>query len=291
MKWKVLGWRLGYSNVCRWHQGTNTFAMQEAIIDDIKEHGYSFTGEDQDDIMVVLNDGLIHEFSRRGFGHVMAQAHGYDGPMDYTCFAENWGYAGQKVFPDEGRNIDKVVAKKVQVWVDECDDWDNASEFAKDVFATLYGVDDYQTEEELMAMIDANYNTSWVLDEPDEDAGDWDVKLIENDNNFTTYDGGIIKAYPRAIYKKIADVEAEIYDLSDCKCKITTLDEPKHDAVRRTYFSAGEYITLKDKPELRFLDIGDTVVVDGQKYLVDDIEKRQQSEKVTMVYLRVHKID
>ncbi len=290
MKWKVLGWRLGYSNVCRWYQGANTFAMQEAIIDDIREHGYSFTGEDQDDIMVVLNDGLIHEFSRRGFGWVMAQAHGYTGDMDYTAFAENWGYAGDRVLPDQSRHIDSVIDAKVREWIDECDDWDNASEFAKEVFATMYGVDDYETEDELMAMIDKNYATSWVLDEPDEDAGDWDVKLIENDSNFTTYDGGIIKAYPRAVYKKLADVEAEEYDLSDCKCKFNTLNEPMHDKKYRTFFPTGDYITFKDKPRLRFLDIGDTVVVDGKKYLVDDIEKRKQSKTVTMVYLKVKNI-
>ena len=88
MKLKVLGWT--YYDDYDFEEGTNGWAATNAVIDDIKEHGYLFSGEDHQEhscCAPILNDGKIHRFSQRGFGGIMAEAHGYTKRMDYSLFA------------------------------------------------------------------------------------------------------------------------------------------------------------------------------------------------------------
>lgn len=88
MKYKVIGWT--YWEDADVPTGEITEASTQAIIDDIREHGYSFTGWDHQETMncaPVLNDGKKRLYSQRGFGALMAEAHGYHGSMDYARFS------------------------------------------------------------------------------------------------------------------------------------------------------------------------------------------------------------
>ena len=87
MKWKVVGWT-SYSDSLK--QGNASWAAYHAIVDDVKNNGYLFSGwAHQEGYLCapVLNDGKIYRFSQRGWGGIMAEAHGYTNRMDYAKFA------------------------------------------------------------------------------------------------------------------------------------------------------------------------------------------------------------
>lgn len=87
MKLRVVGWAYYDDDM---EQGDIGWAARNAIIDDIKAHGYLFSGwahQECDCCAPVLNDGKLYCFSQRGWGGVMAEAHGYNGRMDYARFA------------------------------------------------------------------------------------------------------------------------------------------------------------------------------------------------------------
>lgn len=88
MKLRVVGWT--YYNNRFVEEGYKGWAAINAVIDDIKTHGYKFSGKEhqQEDLCVpVLNDGKARRFSHRAFGQVMALAYGLTGIMDYTAYA------------------------------------------------------------------------------------------------------------------------------------------------------------------------------------------------------------
>ena len=89
MKYKVVGWT-SYDDMSVEDSGnTIGFAERHAIIDNIKANGYLFSGYDHQemwDCAPVLNDGKKRCFSQRGWGGVMAEAHGYFGAYDYSLF-------------------------------------------------------------------------------------------------------------------------------------------------------------------------------------------------------------
>lgn len=61
-----------------------------ATVDEIKKHGYSFSGWSHQECQrcaPVFNNGKMLRCSQRGWGGVMAEAHGYTGRMDYTMYA------------------------------------------------------------------------------------------------------------------------------------------------------------------------------------------------------------
>lgn len=87
MKLRVIGWTYYDDDL---QQGELGWAARNAIIDDIKKHGYMFSGwahQECDCCAPVLNDGKIYCYSQRGWGGIMAEAHGYTGRMDYAKFA------------------------------------------------------------------------------------------------------------------------------------------------------------------------------------------------------------
>ena len=90
MKYRVVGWT-SYDDMDVEDSADRIgFAEQNAIIDDIKAHGYFFSGYDHQELLdcaPVLNDGKRRCFSQRGWGRVMAEAHGYFGAYDYSLFA------------------------------------------------------------------------------------------------------------------------------------------------------------------------------------------------------------
>ncbi len=90
MKYKVVGWTSYDDTSVEDSGGRIGFAEQNAIIDNIKENGYLFSGYDHQelwDCAPVLNDGKKRCFTQRGWGWVMAKAHGYFGAYDYSLFA------------------------------------------------------------------------------------------------------------------------------------------------------------------------------------------------------------
>ena len=126
MKYKVVGWT-SYDDSSVEDSGNRIgFAERNAIIDDIKAHGYLFSGYDHQemfDCAPVLNDGKRRCFSQRGWGGVMAEAHGYFGAYDYSLFTfgVNEEYAKRPkdyFFPDSFTPEDNL-AEHFEIDVDE----------------------------------------------------------------------------------------------------------------------------------------------------------------------------
>lgn len=88
MKYKVIGWT-EYDN-SKVENGECSNAIKNAIVDCIKENKYCFTGWDHQErfnCAPVLNNGKKYLFTQRGFGRIMAEAHGYFGYMDYAHYS------------------------------------------------------------------------------------------------------------------------------------------------------------------------------------------------------------
>lgn len=87
MKYRVVGWTEYDDDIGE----VNTFwAARNAIIDDIKAHGYLFSGWAHQESLLcapVLNDGKAFRCSQRCWGEIMAEAHGLFGRMDYAKYA------------------------------------------------------------------------------------------------------------------------------------------------------------------------------------------------------------
>ncbi len=87
MKYKVIGWTS--SDDYSFEDTEATFAVQAAITDSIKEHGYLFTGYYHQEYSYgapVLNTGKRVCMSQRGFARLMADAHGDTGVWDYARY-------------------------------------------------------------------------------------------------------------------------------------------------------------------------------------------------------------
>ena len=88
MKYRVVGWT-HYDNPDV-ESVTCDEAGYWAIVRDIREHGYEFTGWEHQEADLgapVLNDGRKRLFSQRDFGQIMAYAHGDYTRMGYVSFA------------------------------------------------------------------------------------------------------------------------------------------------------------------------------------------------------------
>ncbi|MBE5745256.1 MAG: hypothetical protein E7355_03865 [Clostridiales bacterium] len=71
--------------------GSISWAAQYAVMDEIREKGYLFSGWQHQEAWAgcpVLNDGKIRRFSQRGFAQVMAEAHGETGVYDYARYMD-----------------------------------------------------------------------------------------------------------------------------------------------------------------------------------------------------------
>ena len=88
MKYRVVGWTAYDDPNVKKAQCTE--AAMQAIMRDIRENNYKFSGWDHQEMSLgapVLNDGCMRVFSQRGFGHVMAWAHGNFDHMAYVEYA------------------------------------------------------------------------------------------------------------------------------------------------------------------------------------------------------------
>ena len=87
MKYKVIGWT--FSDNHNIEDAPLSFASRHAIADEIKAHGYLFSGEDHQDALYgcpVLNDGKKRACSQRGFAGIMAEAHGETDAYSYAKY-------------------------------------------------------------------------------------------------------------------------------------------------------------------------------------------------------------
>ena len=87
MKLRVVGWASYDDHI---EEGVSNWAAHHAVVDAVKKHGYLFSGlshQEGYNCAPVLNDGKMQRYSQRGWGGVMAEAHGYTGRLDYTHYA------------------------------------------------------------------------------------------------------------------------------------------------------------------------------------------------------------
>ena len=127
MKYKVVGWTDWESD--DFANGFASEAVCNAIVDCIKEKGFCFSGYDHQESFCgvpVLNDGKMRRFSQRGWGKLMAEAHGLFGPFDYSSFAYSFGKKDGLVLPDIAKDYllgdfapETNLCEKFTVEVDE----------------------------------------------------------------------------------------------------------------------------------------------------------------------------
>jgi len=89
MKYRVIGWTNYDDESTPDKTGCLGFAERNAIIDDIRAHGYLFSGWDHQemwDCTPILNDGKKRCYSQRSWGGIMAEAYGCTGAYDYSRF-------------------------------------------------------------------------------------------------------------------------------------------------------------------------------------------------------------
>ncbi len=104
MEYKVIGWSTYDDSDFRDlpHDGY-TPEVFDAVLENVKENGYLFCGEDQQErynCCPVLNNYRKACYSRRGFAHIMAVAHGEMGDYDYARYMESCSVLSKcKVFP------------------------------------------------------------------------------------------------------------------------------------------------------------------------------------------------
>ena len=82
MKYEVIGWTYGGTQVYPQHKCI-TACVDAAIIKEIRRHGYFFGGDVHEDYCPVLNDGTSVSYSWRGWGRIMALAHGNEDELGY----------------------------------------------------------------------------------------------------------------------------------------------------------------------------------------------------------------
>ena len=135
MKLRVVGWVAPYAVI---EEGEMSWAVRNAIIDELRKHGYIFSGPtqgDSHDCTPVLNNGKKYLFSTRGWADVMAEAQGYTGSMDYMRFYMPLGYENE-ILPDTKLNEFDYVSvedmdESLSFFYDEVDE-----EYREDLLST-----------------------------------------------------------------------------------------------------------------------------------------------------------
>lgn len=112
MKYEVIGWTVDCDGDYEQHEAI-TAPVDAAIIKEIRKHGYLFGGDMHEEYCPILNDGTLVSYSWRGWGRIMALAHGLEetdymyGYMDMLLKPEARKYPkrglfeGARIFPRE----------------------------------------------------------------------------------------------------------------------------------------------------------------------------------------------
>ena len=125
MKLKVIGWT--YYDDPNYEYFETTWATHNAVLKDVIKNKYVFTGyhhQEYDYCCPVLNNGKKIIFSQRGFGGLMAKAHGYNKIYDYSTFTypvdpSSKHYKMPKVSPDNSLIVDeKTLYETFEIDVD-----------------------------------------------------------------------------------------------------------------------------------------------------------------------------
>lgn len=82
MRYEVIGWTDCEITEYPKHKYI-TAPVDAVIIEEIRKYGYLFGGDAHERYCPVLNDGTYVRYSWRGWGRIMALAHGHNGDMDY----------------------------------------------------------------------------------------------------------------------------------------------------------------------------------------------------------------
>lgn len=77
MRYEVIGWTDSETSEYPLHKHI-TAPVDAAIIKEIRKHGYLFGGDFHEQCCPVLNDGTYVSYSWRGWGRIMALAHGLE---------------------------------------------------------------------------------------------------------------------------------------------------------------------------------------------------------------------
>lgn len=128
MNYKVIGWTC-YDNpeiLCKYDNYSR--AEVNAIVDDIKEHRYLFSGYHHQEsydhgVVPVLNDGRERVFSMRGWGKIMATAYGKRGEYAYAQYMTYHDIDEKKLrFPEmteEVSEVEGLTAEDYEIDVNE----------------------------------------------------------------------------------------------------------------------------------------------------------------------------
>ncbi len=170
-----------------------SWAERAAIVDDLKEHGYDYTGFQHQEYPLgapVLSDGTVCRYSQRGWGDFVAEAQGDYHPMAYAMYAFFADADDDGAMPTEERNIHTLIQQSIDVCTAE--------------------------HPETLPILDADYSFTC----PHPELGDYSLyTLTEEDSDMTKYK--TIMQVPYAVYKQFVDIDPwETYVLDPNACKI-----------------------------------------------------------------------
>ncbi len=214
MKLKVIGWT--YNDDYRYPEKDASYAVCEAIMDAIREGGYLFSGQDHQNLQEatpVLNDGHMYSFSQRGWGGVMAEAHGETDPMDYAGYAFFVDEKERKMPPEEAY-IGTVIRNAAREML---------------------------TPEAYDELFSGDYTIRY----PQETLGPYDIYMLTPEEADEINLFPEVRQIPRAVLERIFPTElAETYMLDDEICNITesTITLPYRDELR--YLDKGDTVVI-----------------------------------------------
>ncbi len=260
MKIKVIGWAL-YDDY-HYEEGDGGYAAHEAILRDVKENGYMFSGyqhQEREYCAPVLSDGKIYRYSQRGWGSLMAEAQGLTDPMDYARFSFFDCGGNEEKIPDESRSVfNKVLA----------------------LAEKLLPTEEY---EKLLEM-----GTDWVLRKPSDYVTDDEVETLSGEDAEGMGIWDTVHIVPRIVYKELVEQNPyEEFELSEDECTFTVppvkVLGPAPDFNITEYPGTVRHVVLKDRPELAFIAKGDIIRVGSEIYQVNDVERRKDVSEEVML--------
>ncbi len=255
MKIKVIGWTT-YDDYTV-SEGEHSFASNEAIIDDIRKHGYEFTGWDHQETpncVPVLSDGKSRTFSQRGWGGIMGEAYGLTGDMDYCKYAFNYCFPPERcTYPQDERDIVNVI---------------------KDISKK------YLSDEE-MDLLFYTPRADWALFPRQEGVGDLEIVEVPTELD---EDGKCYPIYliPNKIFEQLIETSPyEEFELQDDEYifflpPIKTIG----DKLETIYLDGKDtHVMVAYKDSLRYIAPGDTLVVGNKHYEIKDVDRYQDMPK------------
>ena len=119
-KRKIIGWAYypyGGKLLINKEKSDEVYA---AVVKDVIEHGYLFSGEAFQtlDMFPVLEDYTYVDFSRRGFGALMALCHDEHGPFAYAAYSDEVEPWEDTVTPDAGLYPELSLANEDPIEID-----------------------------------------------------------------------------------------------------------------------------------------------------------------------------